>query len=50
MDQHSFNFCEDDPHPVYVELNQQSRNELIELMASLILSANESTEQKDHNE
>ena len=50
MDQHSFNFCEDDPHPMYIELDKQTQNVLIELMADLILSVNQSTEKKSHNE
>lgn len=50
MDQYSFNFCEDDPHPMYVELSQQARDALIELMAELIISVNQSAEHKDHNE
>ena len=48
MDQRSFDFCEDEPHPAYVELSQLSRQTLIELMAALIVSIRKSQEKENH--
>ena len=48
MDQRNFEFCEDDPHPAYVELSQLTRYALIELMAALVVSVNQSQEKNNH--
>jgi hypothetical protein len=48
MDQRNFDFCEDEPHPAYLELSQLTRNTLIELMASLIVSVKQSQEKNNH--
>ena len=49
MDQRNFDFCEDEPHPAYLELSQLTRNTLIDLMASLIVSVKQSQEKNNHD-
>lgn len=48
MVQLSFDFIETAPSPAYTELDQETLNTLIELMANLIVSAHQLKEKKDH--
>ena len=44
----SFDFTEPTPDPACTELDQETLNTLIELMANLIVSAHQLKEKRDH--
>jgi len=46
MDQYPLDLFDDEHHPEYTKLNQHTRHRLIVLMANLIVSVNQSQEEK----
>ncbi len=50
MDQHRFDFGNDDPHPLYRQLDEQQQQSLIDWMAALIVTVFQAREKTHHDQ